>query len=92
MCEALGLGVIAIGNWDLIAFAQLLASGDHPVGEVEHGSFKATGSVRVGSKREFLKPNLFEFFRDSLSVIFGCQFILKVIHLILLWRKPYDQV
>lgn len=87
MSEAFGGRIFAIDGRDLIAFAKLLAGGDHPVREVEHHSFEPAGFVYTGFEREFFKPNLFDFIVNSLSVIFGCLFILKVVHFILLSRK-----
>ena len=72
MCEAFGRRVIAVGRWNLIAFAELLAGCDHPVGKVEHRAFKAARFISAGFEGKLFKPNLLEFFRDSLSVIFGC--------------------
>ena len=86
MSVSLG-GLVAIDRRDFITFAKLLAGRDHPVCEVEHRPFEPAGFVGTGFEGQLFKPNLFDFIEDSLSVVFGVKFILKVVHLILLWRR-----
>ena len=86
MSEAFGCRIFTIASRDFVALAQLFAGRDHPIGEVEHCPFEPAGFVYFGFERKLLKPNLFEFSMDSLAVVFGCFFILKVVHFMLLWR------
>src|SRR5258706_1578961 len=86
MREALGRRVIAVGSGDLIAFTELLAGCDHPVGKIEHCPLVAAGFVRTGFESNLFKPNLFYFVSDLFAVIFGCKFILIVVHFMLLWQ------
>jgi hypothetical protein len=80
MSETASGCLAAIDRRDFITFAELLAGGDHPVGEVEHGTLKETRAIRAGAGYAPFQADLLCFFQNCLTVIFRHKFIIPIIH------------
>jgi hypothetical protein len=87
MRKPFGWRLIAICGGNFVAFTQSLAGDDHPIGKVEHQASEPARAMDPVFESELCEPNLPDFRGDTLSVVFGCHFILKVIHFILLWQN-----
>src|SRR6476646_7362329 len=71
----------AIDLRNFITLAQLLASGNHPVCEIEHGPCKDTGMIYMAAGgHELFQTDMFYFIQNFLTVIFRHKFITPVVH------------
>jgi hypothetical protein len=78
--KASGMRVATIDGGDLVAFAKLLARGNHPIGEAEHCPTKEARPIDSRINHKLSQADLLRFIQDFLTVIFRHIFVIPVVH------------